>query len=427
MATDRSFQDMLNEFLPNELLAEEFIKRDYILSTVSKDENWKGGKLVVPFKRNGASSVRVGSLSAANNISQSNYQRGSVDDYVEYWGSLIFNHRDLQEHNGKIPESTFLRILPDEIEDFMDTMKQMVSVSLTSSPQFATLLGDGQAGGTCVVDHIERFQIDQEVILDDSNDTQGTYFVIGIDVNTGGVAGYPSSATLTLSATRGGAAANISTYTVAQAAKIYHPGTWDGTTYTGFYSMRQALLSATNGGSTNIHGKVKTTAPILQALNIDGSSISSTNLLDKLFDSVTETRAKCKGRANTFLMSYKHLGTIMKLLEVQKGSYKVVVDPKESLYGWTELSIMAVSGRGTVKIVGMQEMDDDVIPFIDWDSIKFYSNGGMKKRMGPNGNEYFEVRATTGYQYIVDVSLFGDMVYAKPAHNAIIFGVPAYT
>jgi hypothetical protein len=425
MGTDRSFQSMLNEYLPNELLAEELIKRDYILTNVPKDENWKGGNLVVPFKRAGATSVTFGGLTSSSDIAQSDYQRGGVSDYIECWGSLIFNHRDLQEHNGKIPESTFLRILPDEVDDFMDYMKQVVSIQLGSGPQFATLLGDGQAGGTAVVDHIDRFQIGQEFILDDGNSAIVTTYVTGVDVNTGAIAGYPSSGTITVSATRGGGPLNIAAYTVAQGAKCYHPGTWDGSTATTFTSMRNALLSLANGGSTTLHGKTKTASPILQAVNIDGSGISSTNLLDKLFDAYTEVRARAKGNANTYLMSFKHLGSVMKALEVQKGSFLVTKQANPSLYGWTEIQITSV--KGTLNIVGIQEMDDDIIPIIDWNSMMFYSNGGFKKRMSPDGKEYFEVRNTTGYQYIVDTSFFGEMVYKKPGHNGIIYGIPAYT
>jgi len=123
MATTRSFQTMLNEYLPNNMLKEELIRRDYILQNVQKDDSWKGGKLIVPFKASGASSVRMGGLTASNDIAEDNYVRGSIDDYIESWGSMIFNHRDLMEHNGKIPESTFLKILPDTIEDFMDYQK----------------------------------------------------------------------------------------------------------------------------------------------------------------------------------------------------------------------------------------------------------------------------------------------------------------
>ena len=38
MPTTRSFRAMLNDFLPNELLKEEIVKRDYLLNKVEKDD-----------------------------------------------------------------------------------------------------------------------------------------------------------------------------------------------------------------------------------------------------------------------------------------------------------------------------------------------------------------------------------------------------
>lgn len=39
MSTTRTFQDMLNEYLPNKLLKEELLKRDYIYQTSKKTTN----------------------------------------------------------------------------------------------------------------------------------------------------------------------------------------------------------------------------------------------------------------------------------------------------------------------------------------------------------------------------------------------------
>ena len=50
MATNREFQDMLNEYLNEDLLREEFIPRTYVLKNIEKDDGWKGGKYVVPFR-----------------------------------------------------------------------------------------------------------------------------------------------------------------------------------------------------------------------------------------------------------------------------------------------------------------------------------------------------------------------------------------
>lgn len=93
MATTRSFNDMLNEYLPVELLKEEYIKRDWLMSNANIDEGWKGGQLVVPFEGQAASSVEFGALAASNDISEYDYVRGTISTQPEVWGSLVFNHR----------------------------------------------------------------------------------------------------------------------------------------------------------------------------------------------------------------------------------------------------------------------------------------------------------------------------------------------
>lgn len=421
MATTRTFNDMLNEYLPNRMLQEEMIKRDYILNRVDKDNSWKGGKLIVPFKGAGASSVAFGALTASNDVAEDKYIRGSIDDYIEVWGTMVFNQRDLYEHDGKIPETTFLKILPDTVDEFMDYMKQAVSVQLGSGPHFATLVTDGLAGGTCNVDKIDRFSIDQKIVIDDDNSTQVNAYVTAIDVNQG----TNGEGQITVSATRGGAALDISAFTTAQNAKVYHPGVWDGSSATTFTSIRQVLLSAANGGASTVHGVSKLAYPYLQAVNVSGTSITASNILDKIFDAYTSVRQRAKGNANEVLMSYKHLGSVMKLIETQKGAYKVSAgQTKVNQYGWTE--IMVTSVRGELKLVGIQEMDDDVIFFLDWKSMTFRSNGFFRKRKAPDGKEYFEVRNTTGYQYLVDISLFGELEIRKPGHNGILHSIPNY-
>lgn len=412
MGTTRSFQSMLNEYLPNKLLKEELVKRDYILSNTEKDDSWKGGKLIVPFKASGASSIRMGKLTQSNDISEDNYVRGSIDDYVEAWGSMIFNHRDLMEHDGKIPESTFLKILPDTIEDFMDYMKMVVSIQMGTGPHFAKATANGTAGGVLEVDRIDRFVLNQKVTLKGDTQAAADYYVIAIDVNTNQV---------TFSATRGGAAADISAYTTADNAKAYT----DDADQTSFQSIRDALLSAANGGSSTIHGQSKIAYPFLQAVNVDGSSWTASNVLDKLFDAYTEVRKKAKGNAKEILCSYTIGGAIMKAVENKtngQANWQVqVMDKKASLYGWDEIMITSV--KGSLKIVMIQEWDDDIVVYRDPSSMTFRSNGFFKKRKNPEGHEYFEVRSEDGYQYIVDMCLFGELEITKPGHNGIVYGI----
>jgi len=270
MSTTRSFSNMLNEYLTNDLLREETLKRDYILKTAQKDNSWKGGRIIVPFKATGASSVRMGKLTQIADISQDKFVRGEILGYKEAWGSMIFNHTDIMDHSGRVNEDSFLKILPDLVEDFADYMKMVVSIQLGTGPHFAALTVNGTVGGVIVVDKIDRFCLDQKVTLKGTTVVATDFYVINININTNEV---------TLSATRGGVAANALLFTVADAAKVYT----DDADLSSFQSMRDAYLSAVNGGSATLHGQTKTAYPFLQAVNIDGSAWTAANILGKLF------------------------------------------------------------------------------------------------------------------------------------------------
>lgn len=411
MATSRSFSAMLNEYLPNELLKEEMVKRDWMLNNVEKDNNWLGGTLVVPFKAAGASSISFGALTDSTDISEDNLQRGSITTQPEVWGSMLFNHRDLMEHN-KLSEQNFLKILPDSVDDFLSQMKMAVSVGLVNGTSFAKVTdATNAATGIMIVDHPERFSLGQKASLDDDDSSAVDVYVTAINMIT---------AAVTLSATRGGAAYNASSYTVAQNAKFYHPGSQAA----GLSSLKDALLPATAGGGSTLYGKTKTAYPYLQAIAADGSSITASNLLDSVFDHYVTVKNRGKGDPSSLLMSYKNLGTILKLLETSKGAYHQ--DQKGtsvSVYGWTEVSIFGPAGK--LKVVAIQECDDSEIYFLDTrpSVMKIYSNGFFRKRANPDGREYFESRATTGYTYIVDVCFFGDLVVQRPSYCGALYSI----
>lgn len=417
MATTRTFNSMLNEYLAIDLLKQEFLKRDWLLNNVEKDDGWKGGTLPVPFKGQQASSLQFGGLTDATDVAEYKYVRGQISTQPELWGTLKFNHRDLMEHDGKVNEKSFLKVLPDQIEEFMDYIKMMTSIHLLSGPHLAVATADGTAGGVLAVDKIDRFDLDQKVTLDDDNSAQADYYVIAINVN---------SSEITLSATRGGAAADISAYSLAQNTKVYLPGVLVGGVVTNaMTSLKSALLSAANGGSATLYGQTKLAYPYLQAINISGAAITAANILEKIFDAYTTVRSKARGNASTIVLSFKHLGSIMKLIETQKGPFKVTANQtKASQYGWTEIEVTTV--KGTLKIVGVVEMADTEIFLLDMSSMKYFSNGMFKKRMNPDGDQFYEVRATSGYYYLVDVSLFGDLVVHKPGNCGIIYAVANY-
>lgn len=407
MGTTRTFQDMLNEYLPNELLKEEFVKRDYLLSKVEKDDSWLGGNLVVPFKAAGASSVAFGSLTASNDIAEDKYVRGGVSGHKEVWGSLIFNHRDLMEHE-QISEQNFLKILPGTVDDFMDYMKNVVSVNLLNGAHFATAIADGDASGNLTVDRPDRFQIAQKVSIDDGDSSPVTGYVKSIDMNT---------KIVNFVTARGGSTpVDLSGYTVAQVTRCYN----DGAQANSFSSLRGALLSAANGGDSALYGVTKTLYPYLQAINVDGSSITASNIMEKIFDALTTIRQFGKGNPSDVVMSYTNFASCIKRIEASKGAFNVVAgSQRTSQYGWTEIEVGSVT-KGALKLVAVQEADNDVIMFLDWRALKFYSNGFFKKRRSPDGIEYHEERATTGYTYIVDMCLFGELIVQRPSYCGIL-------
>lgn len=410
MATTRTFQDMLNEYLPNDLLKEEFIKRDYLLQKIDKDDNWLGGNLIVPFKAAGASSVAFGSLTADTDIAEDKYVRGSVTAYKEAWGSMIFNHTDLMQHNA-ISEQNFLKILPDTIEDFLSYMKNVVSINLLNGASFDKATADGDSSGNITVARPDRWQLNQKVSIDDDNSSPVTGYVNSIDMNT---------KIVNLVTARGGATpVDLSTYTLAQNAKAYN----DGAQANSFSSLRDALLSSANGGSATLYGVTKTASPYTQAINVSGADMTGANFMEKIFDKLVQIRQFGKGNPADVVMSYTNLAYCMKIVEQSKGAFNVVAgSQKASQYGFMELEIGSVT-KGAVKLIGVQEAADDVVMFIDWRGLKFYSNGFFQKRKSPDGKEYFEKRATTGYQYIVDMCLFGELVVTRPSYMGIIHSI----
>lgn len=410
MGTTRTFDTMLNDHLNYDLLKNELEKRAYILQAFEKDNDWKGGTLPVPFKAANGSSIAFGAMSDSTDVSENKYVRGEVTSQVELWGSMLFNHRDFIEHDGKVNEDSFLKLLPEVIEDFMDWTKNAVSFTMLNAAYFAKATADGDASGNLTVDRPERFETNQKVVIDDDDSATTTAYVKAVNLNTGVV---------NFVTTRGGASAsNLSGYTVAQNAVCYYDGAQNGA----FTSLRSSLLSAANGGGLTLYGQTKVTYPFLQAINVSGSDIDATNIVEKIFDAYTTTRKLGKGNPNECWMGWKHFGSCLKVLEANKGAFNIVPGSQEvSVYGWTKITIMGVAGPLT--LVSLHEMGDTDIFFIDKSAAKIHSNGYFRKRVGPDGRSYFEVRATTGYSYIQDICFIGDLVLNRPNKCGIIYGI----
>lgn len=409
MSTTRSFSNMLNEYLPYNLLFDELKKRDWLMKNVDQDDSWLGGNLIIPFLGAVGSSVTFGSLAAANDIAQEITVRGQISAYNEVWSSMIFNETDLLQH-GKLSEQNFLKILPDALERHAAYLKGVISQNLLTGSFVSIATVDGTSGGLITVNEPDRYEIGQKVIVDDNNSSPATGYVRAIDMNTGVLTIYDARS--------GGSAVDLSGYTVAQAATIYQ----DGQQSNGFTSLRSQLLPLSAGGPATIFGVTKTDYPFTQAIAIDGSSVSAVNILQKIFEAYVSIRRKGGGAPFSVVMSYKHYGSCLKVLETNKGAFNVKpMSASSTVYGWDEIEVGGFAG--TLKLVAVQEMNDTEIYFLDMKTIKFFTNGGIRRRRNPDGREFYEIRNTTGYQYIVDHCLFGELVVSEPKKNGILYGI----
>jgi len=420
MVTLASFSSMLNEYLTYELLYEELKLQNWFVNTVDKDQNWKGGNLVVPFEGAEASTVTFGSLAAEADITEFQYVRGNVAGYKEVWGSMIWNAKDLIEHvpesaraKGYVNKQSFLTNILGQIKRFIESMKVACSITMLSGAHFAKLTADTvSASGVIVVDRIERFKLGMKVQVQDDDTSAITGWVKTININ---------AKSLTLVTTKGGSTPvdfSGATITIAANAKVYLDGAQ--TSANVFTSLRSQILPAANGGSANLFGVSKLAYPYLQSIAYDGSSMTAVNVLEVIFDAWTNTQTLGKGAATDVVMSFKHLGSVMKALEAGSGGFRHV-DTKVSAFGYTEITVFGVEGN--LKMVGVREMDDDIMYVMDWSAIKLHSNQFFEKHIDPDGKQYYTKRTTTGYQYISDIRFFGELVLNAPCRCGVIYGI----
>lgn len=416
MATTRSFNSMLNEYLAYELLKDEHNKRNYLMGKVERDNSWKGGALVVPFEGASESSYKMGGLTDVADVSEAVFVRGTVSGQKEIFGTMVFNERDLSEHNtgggDGVSEQSFLKNLPKRLSGFMDGMKEIVSTALLSGSHLCALTANGDNTGVVSVDRIERLSIGKKVMIKDGNSSAVAGYISAIDMNA-------STATLKTDRTYA-TPLDCTAFTTAQGAKLYIDG--GDTASNNFTDLVDQLLPASAGGSANLFGQSKLAYPYLQAIAIDGSSVSSTNVLDSIFDAWATVIQKGRGTTDkTVLLSYKHLGNVMKKLETGSGAYRHV-ETKVSAYGYTEITV--AGARGVLTLAGVQEMRNDVIIFVDWSGIKFHTNGDFHVIKDPEGKMYYVQRSTSGYKYFVDVALRGELVVSAPWKMGIIHSIP---
>ena len=409
MAITSSFSNMLNEFVNEDLLYNEMKKKNWFMANLPTEKNWLGGAYKIPFVGAVGTSVAFGAYTDAADISEETTVRGSVD-FAEMTSSMIFNNKDISQH-GTVSEQNFLKMLPDAIMRHTKFVDRLVSTSMLGGGYISAVTADGTSGGLITVDDPERFQLKQKVFVDDGDSSPSAAgYIRAINSNTG---------VLTIfDAITGGSVINLSTYTVAQAAKIYAPGQQ----VSGFASLRGILLPSTDGGDASYAGVTKTDYQHTQAISSSGSDITATNILTKLFDFLTLVRKRGQGNPTKCVMSWKNYASCLKSLESSKGAFNVRPGAASAeVFPWDSTTIGGFAG--SMELVAVHEASNAEIVLLDLDSMKFASNGGFKRVKTPEGLEYFTVRATTGHSYIVDHCMQGNLIVKAPANNGILHSI----
>ena len=415
MSTLAQFDNMLNEFLPNALLMREFLDRQWLLKNAKQNMTWLGGTLIVPFQGAGASTVKMGALAAAADINQAITVRGQVTAQPELWGSMKFYEKDLIRH-GKVSEQNLLQILPNQIDQFLKYVKNTVSLSILNAAYFASATASGTVGAGIAVDRPERFEVGQPVVLQSGGAGPTKYWVKSVDLD------YTSNVVVLATDITLATVADLSAFLLADSPRFYFDGMEQ--TANQFTNLKSSLLSAANGGSSTLYGVTKTAYPYTQAINIDGSGFTAATFLDDLFKAMVKIRNRSNGNPDTFVMGWNLFALVQIALQIEKGPYRMADAMNVSEYGFGEVTIIGPKGRA--KIVAIQEMDYDYVMLMDMSAMTLYSNGGFRKRVDPgDGKQFFVVRNTDGFQYIVDIAFYGDLVLEAPNKCGIIHSIPA--
>lgn len=410
MATSSSFSTMLKRYMPTNLLVEEMRKRNYFFRKVKKDKSWMGGRYEIPFEGGEASTIKVGSLAASDDIAETNAVLGYEDQYREIWGSMKFNEKDLDLNNDL--KGSFLKILPGKLNQFINRMERDFSHHVFLGPVIDSLTADGTGAGIATVSFPERFSIGQKCQIRRSTPAAADVYVTAIDMET---------KELTVSDTRGGVALDISAYTTALSSALYLDGSVDtatGAVQNQFNSLESALLSAANGGDANLHNQVKATYPFLQAHNVDGSGITEANMLEEVFKAFMEVSRIGKGRPTEIICSYKNFQSMSIALESGRRFSKGDV---ESGYGFMSINVLGPGDK--MKITAIREMDDDVLFIVDWNALKLAGSNFFNRKRHGNNEEFYMERATTGYTYIVDIRLFGNLIVQNPSYCGVVHSI----
>jgi len=402
MGATQNFGALLKRYTPEKVFENTLMKLSYIYANCDKDKSWAGGTYEIPLDEAGFSSSQYGSLAAANDIAEGEVALGTTT-MKELWNSLLIREADLYRHGDM--EQSYLKIVPDRIDRFVEWIKNNVSAEFLAGGRLAKATANGDVSGNITVDKVYLFQKGQKVTVDDANSSPVSGYIRTININTNVITLYD--------ARTGGSAVDLSGYTTAQNAIVQVVGAASEQ----FTSLMAYTLPAANGGSDTIFGKTKTDYTVLQSLNDSGSGWTASSVLDDLYGAMYKFSEK---RSGVFKEAWIDFGKMKNISNILENSRRYSVSDKKAGFGWASVNILGPEGE--TKIVALREMPKEVVYFGDVKNIKFAGKEPFKRKMYDD-KEYFMVRGSTGPEYIQDIALRGEFI-VQPAQFAAVHSIP---
>lgn len=418
-----SFASMLNEYLVySDILEQEYLDQNWLMKTSNKVRTWQGGTLIVPWQQSTASSVRMGAMTGEDDIDSASYIRGEIFGYKEMYASLVFNSRDLFLDHSTVSVQNFLKILPNQIEQLMRYMKSSTSIQILNGDYLDTVPSGftGANNGVLLVEHPERFVIGGKYSLEDDDSGPVDAYVRTIDKNTGTVVVYDARA--------GGNPVNLTGYDATTKIRL------EGGDTTSFSSLRDMLLPLAAGGSDSFTNQLKSASPFAQAVTYDAGgstpntgdwnnavSVTGNDILTLVFDALRKGH-QLGAEPECFVMSYLNYSAALLAVEKNSGGFKNV-KPSVDYAGYSSITVGGM--HGSVELVGVREMADDVIYGLKKSHMDVHCGEKMFQVLSsPDGLKYYTIRQPDGYRYITDIVFNGDFLYSNPWSAVAIWNIP---
>lgn len=402
MALNEDFSVLLREYAPNSLLENEIKKNNWFINKVKKDPKWGYGPYQIPVEKQEYSRFEFGALPASNDIPGADYAKPEVTSPAELLGSMKFNQKDLERHDGDLKKS-FLQVTPGKIRQFVKRMQERASITLLGDGSICSVTADATNLGVVTVDRVWLLTGDEKVTIKETvNDTTSVTGYVkrgSIDINAG---------TFTLVTAAGGSTGvDCSGIDVANSPKLYIVGA----TTKRFTSLIDIVFPASLGGADTLYGGAITKAdsPVYQPFAKDLSSNTTyENLKDALFDFYYTAEQMGRSDNSEVLVPYSVFKALALSTEDQR---RRTGDDTKTTMGAKSMRLQGPDGD--MVVTGIRDMQNGHIVVMDWDAVVFASRGELIKNAKMNG-EYFEERATTGYTYIVDRKMEGELIVTAP-------------